>query len=212
MLKGRVTVVESSLFRSPFDGHGVGDRPTRAGAIGVHLAADRVTGVTLVSSWPAGAQALCAALGQALGLILPGRTGQTAPCSAGLVMRTGPEEFMIISDLAGDLTADMTTILRQSISAEVGSVTNLSHARCCIHIDGPKCLDTLSKLFALDFREDAFPVHEIRLSGHHHVPCTLHRLGLSEFDLYVFSTYAYDQLATLLDAALEYGVGLSRIK
>jgi hypothetical protein len=40
------------------------------------------------------------------------------------------------------------------------------------------------------------------------VPCTLHRLGPQQFDLYLFSTYAYDQLSTLIDAALEYGVHL----
>ncbi len=115
---------------------------------------------------------------------------------------------MILSDPVADSTVDMTTTLRQSIDAAVGSVTNLSHARSCIHIDGPKCLDTLSKLFALDFRDEEFPVHEIRLSGHHHLPCTLHRLGPVEFNLYVFSTYAFDQLGSVLDAALEYGVSL----
>lgn len=190
----------------------MGDRPTRAGAIGVYLKARRLTSVTLVSTWPAGAQALCAALGQTLGQTCPGQTGQTVQSDVGLVMRTGPEEFMIISDLSGASPLDVPATLRQSISADVGSVVNLSHARCCIHIDGPECLATLSKLFALDLREEAFPMHEIRLSGHHHVPCTLHRLGLTEFNLYVFSTYGHDQLSTLLDAALEYGVGLSRIE
>lgn len=188
----------------------MGDRPTRAGAIGVHLKVSWLTSVTLVSTWPTGVHALCAALGQALSQTWPGLAGQTVQCDVGLVMRTGPEEFMIISDPSGDPALDVTATLRQSISADVGSVVNLSHARCCIHIDGPQCLATLSKLFALDLREEAFPVTEIRLSGHHHVPCTLHRQGLAEFDLYVFSTYAYDQLATLLDAALEYGVGLSK--
>jgi sarcosine oxidase subunit gamma len=178
----------------------------------VHVKVRRLTSLTLVSTWPTGAQTLCATLGQALGQTCPGLAGQTVQCAVGLVMRTGPEEFMVISDPLGELAVDVAATLRQSISAEVGSVTNLSHARCCIHIDGPECLATLSKLFALDLRENAFPVHEIRLSGHHHVPCTLHRLGLTEFDLYVFSTYAYDQLATLLDAALEYGVGLSRME
>lgn len=201
-------MVKSSLFHSPFDGHAVGDRPTRAGAIGVHVEAHQLNSVTLVNTWSAGVQALCAALGQALDLTLPGRTGQTAPCSAGLVMRTGPEEFMILSDPVGDLAVDMTATLRQSIDADVGSVTNLSHARGCIHIDGLRCLDTLSKLFALDFRDEEFPVQEIRLSGHHYLPCTLHRLGPAEFNLYVFSTYAFDQLGSVLDAALEYGVSL----
>jgi len=40
------------------------------------------------------------------------------------------------------------------------------------------------------------------------VPCLAHRRATDGFDLYVFSTYAFDQLETLLDAAQEYGVAL----
>ena len=70
------------------------------------------------------------------------------------------------------------------------------------------CQASLSKLFALDLREAHFPVGELRLTGHHHVPCTLHRRGSDRFDLYVLSTYAHDQLATVLDAAREFGASL----
>jgi sarcosine oxidase gamma subunit len=43
------------------------------------------------------------------------------------------------------------------------------------------------------------------------VPSLLHRLASDAFDLYVFSTYAHDQLGTVLDAAREYGVALDKI-
>ncbi|MEY3123980.1 MAG: hypothetical protein RLZZ573_500 [Pseudomonadota bacterium] len=204
MLKGRATVADSSLIRSPFHGHKTGARPSRAGVVGVHLSASTLASVTLVSTWHSGILALGLALDKALGQTMPERNGQVVQADAAMVMRTGPEEFMLVSDRP----ADMTAFLRQTIRADVGSVTNLSHARCRIQIQGEKCLETLSKLFALDLREEAFPLHEIRLTGHHHVPCTLHRRGAMLFDMYVFSTYAHDQLATLLDAALEYGVNL----
>ena len=204
MLKGRATVADSSLIRSPFHGHKTGARASRAGLVGVHLSASTLASVTLVSTWHSGILALGLALDKALGQTMPERTGQVVQADAAMVMRTGPEEFMLVSDKP----ADMTAFLRQTIRADVGSVTNLSHARCRIQIQGEKCLETLSKLFALDLREEAFPLHEIRLTGHHHVPCTLHRRGAMLFDMYVFSTYAHDQLATLLDAALEYGVNL----
>ena len=123
----------------------------------------------------------------------------------GLLVRSGPEEFMLLSEQRGDMVAS----LRRHIASDIGSVTDLSHARCHIHIEGDKCRDTLSKLFALDFREPAFPLDQVRLSGHHHVPSMLHRRERDSFDIYVFSTYAHDQLATLVDAALEYGVSLA---
>lgn len=209
MLKGSAIVVDSSLFRSPFDGHAVGDQPTRTGAIGVRLSASRLPCVALVSTWPAAMPLLCEKLGEVLGQTPPALTGQMTQCASGLVIRTGPEEFMIVADAIGAEGFDLKVTLREAIPPEVGSLTDLSHARCCIHIGGSNCLDVLPKLFALDFRETEFPVGTARLSGHHHLPCTVHRLGLAEFKLYVFSTYALDQLESLLDAALEYGVSLA---
>ncbi len=194
----------SSLYRSPFEGHPLGDRPARGGDISVTVSAHMLTSVTQVSTWHTGVSALCDVLGAALGQALPAQTGDTVGAANRLVMRTGPEEFLIVSDEA----ADMTALLRQLIAADVGSVTNLSHARCHIHLEGPKCVDTLSKLFPIDLRDPAFPQQQIRLTGHHHVPSLLHRLGAQSFDVYVFSTYAFDQLATVLDAAREYGVTL----
>ena len=210
---GSVTVVEAistktasigMVWRSPFEGHAPFERPSRAGQIGVCLSAGSLRSVTLVGTWPSAAPALCEALGTALGCAVPAGTGDTLQLADMLLLRTGPEEFHLVSERSVDLTRR----LREKIGADVGSVTDLSHARCRITVEGDKCLDALSKLFALDLRESAFPVGQARLTGHHHVACTLHRLARERFDIYVFSTYAFDQLATVIDAALEYGVAL----
>ena len=191
-------------MRSPFAGHQGGERPSRDGQIGVRLSAGTVSGVTLISTWHDGIDALAHALGAVLGSAVPIRTGDTVHLPRELLVRSGPQEFMLLSGHR----ADMVTRLRQSISADIGSVTDLSHARCIITIEGDKCRDTLSKLFALDLREQEFALDQVRLTGHHHVPCMLHRRARDSFDIYVMSTYAFDQLATIIDAALEYGVAL----
>ena len=201
-------MVDASLYRSPFEGHTLGERPARDGSLGVSIRAGLVPSAVLVSTWVSGEAGLQAALAEMLGQAPPGPTGQTLATQLGLLMRTGPEEWLLIGDAAGD----PYPVLRAAIGADVGGVTDLSHARCRIKVQGPRCLDTLSKLFALDCRPTAFPVGELRLSGHHHLPCSLHRLGETEFDLYVFTTYAHDQLASLLDAALEYGVELEKTR
>ena len=201
-------MVDASLYRSPFEGHTLGERPALDGSVGVSIRAGLVPHAVLVSTWVSGEAGLQAALAQLLGQNPPGPTGQTLATHLGLLMRTGPEEWLLI----GDGTSDPFAALRAAIGADVGGVTDLSHARCRIKVQGPRCLDTLSKLFALDCRPAAFPIGELRLSGHHHLPCSLHRLGETEFDLYVFTTYAHDQLASLLDAALEYGVKLEKTR
>jgi heterotetrameric sarcosine oxidase gamma subunit len=204
MRKERVTVADSTPHRNPFEGHVPGDWPGPAGSIGLQLAPATLASVTLVSTWPTGVAALQEALATALAVPVPLVTGQTARVARGLLMRTGPEEFLLVSDQMGDMTRE----LRQSIAADIGSVTDLSHARCSIALQGAQCCATLSKLFALDLREHQFPVGEIRLTGHHHVPCLLHRTGENGFTALVFTTYAHDQLASLIDAGREFGIRL----
>lgn len=194
-----------ALFHSPFTGHANGDHPTATGAIGVRLSARRCASVTLLASWVGNGAALENAVSQAVGAPAPARTGATGMTALGLLMRIGPEEFLLVDEAAA---SKRVATLRQRVTAEIGSVTDLSHARCRIRIEGDNCLDTLSKLFALDLREKAFAVQDIRLTGHHHVPGLLHRRGARAFDLHVLSSHAFDQLATLLDAAREYGVTL----
>ncbi|MBC7707311.1 MAG: hypothetical protein H7274_25630 [Rhodoferax sp.] len=202
---GAVAPPVAVRHRSPFEGHQPGDRPARDGQIGVRLSAGTIFSVTQVATWPSGTDALVRALGAALGLEVPARTGDVVHLHRAILVRSGPEEFMLLCEQQ----ADRVTELRKTILADIGSVTDLSHARCHIRIEGDKCRDTLSKLFALDFREPAFPLDQIRLTGHHHVPSMLHRRERDDFDIYVFSTYAHDQLSTLVDAALEYGVSLA---
>ena len=190
--------------RSPFEGHEHTGRPNAAGAIGVRLAVETLASVTQVSTWITGVAGLEQALVGVLGQRAPAITGSTLRTSQGLVIRTGPEEFLIVAEGP----ADNTAWLRRHVAADVGSVTDLSHARCRIRIRGNRCRDALGKLFPIDLRDAAFPVEQARLTGHHHVPCLIHRLGVDRFDLYVFSTFAHDQLSTVIDAALEYGVAL----
>jgi heterotetrameric sarcosine oxidase gamma subunit len=190
--------------RSPFEGHQPFERPSRDGHIGVRLRAGTISSVTQIATWHGGIDALARALGAALGVAVPEQTGDTVPLPGGLLVRSGPEEFFLGSEQGENMAAQ----LRQAIAPDIGSVTDLSHARCHIHIAGDRCCDALSKLYAIDLRDHEFPIEQVRLSGHHHVPSMLHRRARDAFDIYVFTTYAYDQLSALIDAALEYGVAL----
>ena len=203
------TLATASAFSGPFSGHAAHQHPTRDGLVQVHLHGERLASVTLISTWMGGTQALCAALAKALAATdlfpLPAATGDTAQCPLGLLLRTGPHEFMLI----GIGAQDVLGALRAHITPDIGAVLDLSHTRCRVHIEGAQAVATLGKLFALDFRESAFAVGRFKLTGHHHVPCSLHRLAKDSFDLYLLSTYANGQLESLVDAALEYGVALS---
>jgi len=178
-------------------------RPNRQGQVQVHMQAGTLAHLTQISTWIGGWPALAAQLAPLMPV--PASTGQTAWQDGDWVARTGPEELLLIA-------APHSTLLVQvqaNVPADIGHTLDLSHARCRLRLQGGGCVPTLQKLFALDFRAAAFPVGEVRLSGAHHLPALLHRSGADTFDLYLHTTYAHDQVESLLDAALEWGVQLS---
>jgi len=187
-------------------GHTV--HPTHQGLVQVHMTAQRLQSVTLLSTWASGIEALTQAVHSALGCTPPAHTGHATACEAGLLMRSGPLEFMLIG---AHPAPDRVAQLRAHIPAEIGSVLDLSHARIRVQLHGAKAVDALTKLYALDFRPAAFPVGRFQLTGHHHIPCVLHRLDGQHFELYFLSTYAHGQIEALMDVALEYGVELNGI-
>ena len=195
---------EASLYRSPFASFATGRTPSGASPCGLRLHASLLPQVAQVATWPTGAESLFTTLERTLGQDLPRQTGKTVQTRLGLLIRTGPEESLLI----GTRELALAKELRAGIDPETGSVTDLSHARVRVSVEGEATLQTFSKLFALDLRLSAFPIGEARLSGHHHLPALLHRREELAFDLYLFTTYAHDQLHTLIDAGLEYGVDL----
>ena len=203
-----ISSAAATTFRSPFASLRPHRKPDRQGQVQVQLHAQRLSSVTQISTWVGGTQALCAALAGAVAATdlfpLPASTGQTLQTTLGLLMRTGPHEFLLVGENTPPLD-----LLRQHITPDVGAVLDLSHARCQVQVKGEKAVETLGKLFALDFRDAAFDVGGVKLTGHHHVPCSIYRSGPQSFDLYMFSTYAHGQLESLQDAALEYGVELA---
>jgi len=182
--------------------------PTHQGLVQVHIAAQRLQSVTLLSTWANGIEALTQSVQVALGCTSPSRTGEAAVCEAGLLLRSGPLEFMLIGAQAAP---DRVSELRAHIPAQIGSVLDLSHARIRVQVQGEKAVDALAKLYALDFRPAAFPAGRFQLTGHHHIPCLLHRLESQRFDVYFLTTYAHGQIDALMDVALEYGVELNGI-
>ena len=183
--------------------------PTRSGHVQVHLRVQKLANLTQMSTWSAGIGALSSALHRALDCEPPLHTGQLAPCTLGTLMRSGPFEFLLVGE-ADQAPSDRVALLRQNVSPDIGSVLDLSHARVRVSVQGDKAVEALSKLYALDFRRPAFANNSFALTGHHHIPCLLHRLDTQHFHAYYFTTYARGQIDLLADAALEFGVDVTQ--
>jgi sarcosine oxidase subunit gamma len=116
-------------------------------------------------------------------------------------MKIGAQQFWITAPDADDPSA----ALRAAVPPEVGSVTQLSHSRTILFVEGSECWRLLSKGVALDLHPDEFCVDVFAVTGLHHIPVLLHRSGKYRYEVYAMRTFALALWEWLTDAALPFG-------
>ena len=95
--------------------------------------------------------------------------------------------------------------LENSIDGRQGSFVDLSHGRSCFTIQGAKAEWVLSKLFAVDFSEKAFPQKSGLATMHHDIFAQIYRSSAESFEIFVFRSFARSFWRTLGRAAEETG-------
>ncbi|MFZ1904752.1 MAG: sarcosine oxidase subunit gamma family protein [Steroidobacteraceae bacterium] len=136
-----------------------------------------------------------------LGGDLPTRLGKAISVNGRRLLKTGPEQFWIITRASEDLT----TAFEAAVTYDIGTVTPLSHSRTCIFVEGLSARELLATGIALDLHPAAFQLDSFALTGLHHTPILIHRSGDNRYELYVMRTFALWAWEWLTDAALPYG-------
>lgn len=135
---------------------------------------------------------------------LPEAIARPVSTPSGLVVRTGPTSFWLVSAAgAGDATP-----ARSAVGEDVASIIDLSSSRTRLFIAGTAAADVLLKGIPIDLALDRFPVGCIALTGVHHTPILLHRTATDRFEIYAMRTFALTVLEWLTDAAEEFGYRL----
>lgn len=154
-----------------------------------------------IAAFPTSAMELEGSVRAAIGLSLPPHVGNAVAVGDRLLLRTGPEQFWI---LTGD-SDDLGPALQAAVTPRIGTVTALAHSRTCIWIDGSHSGEVLAKGLPIDLDSQAFGPNSFALTGLHHTPVLVLRTSATRFDLYVLRTYAVWTWEWLTDAALPYG-------
>lgn len=102
-------------------------------------------------------------------------------------------------------TTDLHDSMASAISAEIGSVTDLSSARTVLNVSGGKVATVLAKGIAVDFHQQGFPLGKVVQTKVHEMPVMLVRLEIDQFRLFAFSTYAESTLHWLESACRAHG-------
>jgi sarcosine oxidase subunit gamma len=189
--------------QSPLAGHWKpGFRGPASGADdwGVILKERRPASLVQVAGWPASAGALTDRVRDLSG-VAPPPPGNAASDGDLTLLWTAPGRWLIVSETRADLAETLTA----AIDVDIGTVSDLGHARCVFRLSGPMAPSVLAKGLPIDLHLRAFPVDGVVQGSIHHVGVTVHRAAADAFDLYVFRGFAVSMLEWLTDAATEYG-------
>ncbi len=142
-----------------------------------------------------------AAIGAALGAPAPLQRNQVATGGDSIVLWTGPGRWLVVEPESRDLAA----LLAQHCPGDVAAITDLSHARAALRVEGPQARTLLAKLCTLDVDPAAFPPGTCAQSQFGQVGVLLYCRARDGFDIYMFRGFAVSAWETIIDAALEFG-------
>lgn len=154
-----------------------------------------------VAAFPTTRTELERAVRASIGVELPARVGDAQAVGSRFLLRTGPEQFWIVTQDSEEIAP----ALRSAVAPAIGSVTTLSYGRARIWIEGPQSREVLAKGLSIDLDLKVFGPNSFALTGLHHTPVMVLRTGATRFELYVLRTFAVWTWEWLTDAALPYG-------
>lgn len=163
---------------------------------GVVLQARLIPGLMQIGAWPASLRALEQQIAAAAGTAVPGEPGGSSESDAGLVMRIAAGTFLIEC-----ANPELGETLAAAIKPDLGTVTNLAHARVAINVSGSQADAVLAKGLAIDLHPDAFPVQQVAQSAIDEIGLLIRHVAEQSFDLYVYRSFATALWDWLLEAS-----------
>jgi sarcosine oxidase subunit gamma len=173
------------------------------GGPGIEIRELRPLAVAQVAAFDADRAA--AAIGAALGTPAPLQRNAVATSGETTVLWTGPGRWLVVEAETRDLAA----LLGQHCPGDVAAVTDLSHARTALQVEGPQVRALLAKLCTLDFDPGAFPPGSCAQTQFGQIGVLLYCGAPDGFDIFMFRGFAVAGWETIIDAALEFGCKVS---
>jgi sarcosine oxidase subunit gamma len=151
-----------------------------------------------------GSRAFCAAVESVLGVAPPGQANTAASGGDGTrVLWLGPDEWLAVRD-GGDGVA-LAAALDEALSAEHALVTDVSHSRVVVALEGPRAREVLMKGCSLDLDPVAFRPGRCAQTALARAHMLLHQVSDAPgYHVYAHRSFADYVYAWLADAAAEY--------
>jgi sarcosine oxidase subunit gamma len=158
----------------------------------IRLTEVRPLSILQVQAWPETDERVRRMLAELLGLDAPA-VGQAVAASDVTVAAVAPGRYFIAGD-ADDLLERCEAALPSGDAA----VTDLSHGRAILKLDGKAAIDSLQGSMLLDLERTAFPPGRVAQTPIHHIDLVVHRRSETEFELWAPRSFALSLAEWLL--------------
>lgn len=176
-----------------------------AGAAGPGIEIREMRPLTVVQVAAFDVERAAPAVGAALGVAaLPG-PNRVSTAGDSAVLWTAPGRWMVVEPESRDLAS----LLARHCPGDVAAITDLSHARTALRVEGPQVRVLLAKLCTLDVDPAAVPPGNCAQTQFGQIGVLLYCRAEHGFDLLVFRGFAVSAWETIIDAALEFGCRVS---
>lgn len=165
------------------------------------LSEARPLAILQIQAWPQTLAAVEAVVTQGLGLSEVPPAGSTATFDGGALCALGAGRFLLSTG-----SDDIAATFRTAFSSADAAVTDISHGRAILSLEGDAAAELLSRCVALDFDADVFPPGRVAQTAIHHVDVLVHRLTDSRFEIWALRSFAESLAEWLLDAGAGLGV------
>jgi sarcosine oxidase subunit gamma len=171
------------------------------GGARVRLSEVRPGAILQIQAWPATLATVEAVITQILRIAEPPRPGRTVWFHGGWICAIGAGKYLV-STTADDIIATFRT----AFSSQDAAVTDISHGRTILRLEGDAAAAVLSCCVPIDFDAGVFPSDSVAQTAIHHVDVLIHRLTLSSFEIWAPRSFAVSLAEWLIDAGTELGV------
>ena len=155
-----------------------------------------------ITMWPRSRRSVESVIGGVVGVRVP-PVGRAATGGDVAVIAASPGRLLVLCD-----SAPTAAKLHRAIPPGEAALTDLSHGRTILRLAGFGSPEVLAKGAAIDFDLNAFPAGRVAATAIHHMDVLVHRREADVFDVWVLRGFAEALTEWLLDAGLDFGIGL----
>jgi len=171
--------------------------PATGGSGRVRLSEVHQNSILQVQAWPETGETVRRVIGELLGIEAPA-TGRAATGSGVTVAAIAHGRYLISGD-----SDDLAQKFEAALPSGDGAVSDLSHGRVILKLEGEAAARVLATSVAFDLDFSVFPSGRVAQTMIHHIDVVIHRRAETHFELWALRSFAESLAEWLLDAAAD---------